>query len=35
VASQEEHHRQRTYQEEYRVLLERHGIECDERYVWD
>jgi len=35
VANQEEHHRSRTYQEEYRLLLERHGIEYDERYVWD
>lgn len=35
VANQEEHHRQRTFQEEYRLLLERHGIEYDERYVWD
>jgi putative transposase len=35
VANQEEHHRQRTYQEEFRLLLERHGIEYDERYVWD
>jgi putative transposase len=35
VANQEEHHRQRTFQEEYRMLLERHEIEWDERYVWD
>ena len=35
VANQEEHHRQRTFQEEYRLLLERHEIEYDERYVWD
>jgi len=34
VANQEEHHRQRSYQAEYRLLLERHGIEYDERYVW-
>ncbi len=32
---QEEHHRKRTYQEELRLMLERHGIEYDERYVWD
>lgn len=35
VANQEEHHRQRTYQEKFRLLLERHQIEYDERYVWD
>lgn len=35
IANQEEHHRTRTYQEEFRLLLERHGIQYDERYVWD
>lgn len=35
VANQEEHHRQRTYQDEFRILLARHEIEYDERYVWD
>ena len=35
IASQEEHHRQTTFQDEYRAFLERHGIEFDERYVWD
>ena len=28
-------HRTRTFQEEYRELLCRHGVEFDERYVWD
>ena len=35
VDSQEEHHRIRTFQEEYRDLLRRHGTQFDERYVWD
>lgn len=35
VADQEEHHRKRTFQEELRLLLARHGIEYDERCVWD
>lgn len=35
IANQDEHHRRRTFQEEFRLLLERHGIEYDERYVWD
>lgn len=35
IENQEEHHRSRTYQEEFRLFLERHGIEYDERYVWD
>ena len=29
------HHRKLTFQEELRALLTRHGIEFDERYVWD
>src|SRR5207244_4177932 len=32
VDAQQEHHRTRTFQEEYRELLRRHGIDFDERY---
>jgi REP element-mobilizing transposase RayT len=35
VDAQQEHHRTRTFQEEYRELLRRHGIDFDERYIWD
>jgi len=35
VEAQQTHHRTRTFQEEYRDLLRRHGIDFDERYVWD
>ena len=35
VENQEEHHRSRTFQEEYREFLRKHGVEYDERYVWD
>jgi putative transposase len=35
IEEQEEHHKTRTFQEEFRLLCERHGIEIDERYVWD
>ena len=35
VGTQQEHHRTRTFQEEYRELLRRHGVDFDERYVWD
>jgi hypothetical protein len=35
IASQESHHRKMTFQEEFRSLLEKHGIAFDERYVWD
>jgi REP element-mobilizing transposase RayT len=35
IDSQEEHHRTRSFQEEYRALLKKYGVEFDERYVWD
>ena len=35
IQNQVEHHRQKTFQEEYRDILRQHGIEWDERYVWD
>jgi REP element-mobilizing transposase RayT len=35
VESQDEHHRTRTFQEEYRDFLSKYGVEFDERYVWD
>lgn len=34
IANQEEHHRQKTFQEEYRDLLKASGIEFDEKYLW-
>ena len=35
IGRQAEHHRMVSFQEEYRRLLERHGVSFDERYVWD
>jgi REP element-mobilizing transposase RayT len=35
VRTQHEHHRTRTFQEEYRELLRKHGVDFQERYVWD
>lgn len=35
IDNQEEHHRTRTFQEEYRAFLTKYGIQFDERYVWD
>ncbi len=35
IEGQEEHHRVKTFQEEYRSLLKEYGIVFDERYVWD
>jgi putative transposase len=35
IARQREHHRQVTFQDEYRELLKRYEVDFDERYVWD
>jgi REP-associated tyrosine transposase len=35
IETQPEHHRTRTFQEEYRELLRGHSIGFDERYIWD
>ena len=35
VRNQEEHHRTKSFEEEYRGFLTRYGMEYDERYVWD
>lgn len=35
IRNQEEHHRVKTFQEEYREFLTRHQIQFAERYVWD
>lgn len=35
IATQEEHHREVGFQDEFRMLLGQHGLEWDERYVWD
>lgn len=35
IQQQEMHHRGLSYQDEFRTLLQRHGIEFDERYLWD
>ena len=35
IDNQEEHHRTRTFQDEYRAFLTKYGVAFDERYVWD
>jgi REP-associated tyrosine transposase len=35
VRNQEEHHRTKTFQEEFRAFLQRYGISYDEQYLWD
>jgi putative transposase len=34
-ANQEAHHAKTSYQDEFRALCRRHGMELDERYAWD
>lgn len=35
LANQAEHHRARTFQEEFVEFLERHDLEYNERYLWE
>ncbi|MFM9840636.1 MAG: IS200/IS605 family transposase [Cyclobacteriaceae bacterium] len=35
IQNQEEHHRKKTFQSEYRAFLKKYNVEYDERYVWD
>ena len=35
IEKQKAHHSQRRYKEEYRILLEKNEIVCDEQYVWE
>jgi putative transposase len=35
IENQHEHHRKKSFQDEYRTELNRHNIAFDERYVWD
>jgi putative transposase len=35
IEQQVEHHRTRTFQEEYLAFLEKHGTHFDEKYLWD
>ena len=34
IRAQREHHCNKSFQDEYRGLLDRHGINYDERYLW-
>jgi putative transposase len=34
IDNQQEHHRTRTFQEEFIAILEKHAIDYDPRYVW-
>jgi putative transposase len=35
IANQKEHHRTRTFQDEFREFLRKYELEYDERYMWD
>ena len=35
IENQSEHHRLRTFQEEFRDFLAKYALQYDERYVWD
>ena len=35
IDGQAEHHRERTFQEEFRMFLKKYKVEYDEAYVWD
>jgi len=35
IDNQHEHHRKRTFQQEYRAFLKKYRVEYDERYLWD
>jgi len=34
IANQAEHHRTKSFQEEYVTFLQKHGIKYDEKYLW-
>ncbi len=35
IETQEQHHRRKTFQDEFRSFLKKYEIEFDERYIWD
>lgn len=35
IANQKEHHQNQSYQDEFRALCKKYGVEIDERYCWD
>jgi len=35
IEKQEQHHRRRTFEEEFREFLKKYNVAYDERYVWD
>ncbi len=34
IGNQEEHHKRKSFKEEFLAFLDKHQIDSDERYVW-
>ncbi|HSB08930.1 MAG TPA: IS200/IS605 family transposase [Blastocatellia bacterium] len=35
IATQKQHHRRTSFQDEFRFLCKRYGVDIDDRYVWE
>jgi REP element-mobilizing transposase RayT len=35
IENQKNHHKKKTFQDEFRAFLRKYKVEYDERYVWD
>lgn len=35
IDNQEDHHRRESFQDEFRRICQKYGVEIEERYVWD
>ncbi len=35
IENQEDHHKSKSFQDEYRAFIKKYEVEYDERYVWD
>ena len=35
IANQKEHHRKKSFQDEFRAFLKKYNVVYDEQYVWD
>jgi len=35
IRDQKEHHGMQSYEDEFRALCRKYGVEFDEQYVWD
>jgi REP element-mobilizing transposase RayT len=35
IVNQDDHHKKKSFQDEYRSFLKEYGVSYDERYIWD